>query len=365
MTQRERQVLQLIEQDPMISQQQIADKLGITRSSAAVHISNLMKKGCIAGKGYVLRSSSYAVVVGGLNVDIGGRSSQPLVAADSNPGTVTTSLGGVGRNIAHNMSLMGMDVRLLTAYGDDLNGDRAAAVCAEQGIDMSHALKVPGAVTSTYLYLTDPEGEMALAVSDMGVCEKITPAYLASNLPILQNAQVVVADANIPAEALRYLADNCAAPLFVDPVSTVKAEKLRPILGKIHTLKPNRLEAELLTGMKLESRSDIARAADKLMTLGVHRVFISLGADGVFAAMGKERLWLPNFSGQMVNTTGCGDAFMAALVWAYLEGMDLESTAKAGLAAGTIAMACRETINPAMSAQALRAKMKYINKKGM
>ena len=64
MTQRERQILQLIEANPMISQQELAEKLGITRSSVAVHISNLMKKGCIAGKGYVLRSGSYAVVVG-------------------------------------------------------------------------------------------------------------------------------------------------------------------------------------------------------------------------------------------------------------------------------------------------------------
>ena len=63
MTHRERQVLKLIEADPMISQQEIADTLGITRSSAAVHISNLTKKGYIAGKGYVLRSGSYAVVV--------------------------------------------------------------------------------------------------------------------------------------------------------------------------------------------------------------------------------------------------------------------------------------------------------------
>ena len=62
MTQRERQILQLIEANPMISQQELADKLGITRSSVAVHISNLTKKGCIAGKGYVLRSGSYAVI---------------------------------------------------------------------------------------------------------------------------------------------------------------------------------------------------------------------------------------------------------------------------------------------------------------
>ena len=116
MTQRERQILQLIESNPLISQQEIAEKMGITRSSVAVHISNLTKKGCIAGKGYVLRTGSYAVVVGGVNVDICGRSFAPLVEADSNPGVVSSSLGGVGRNIAHNMSLMGLDVRLLTAF---------------------------------------------------------------------------------------------------------------------------------------------------------------------------------------------------------------------------------------------------------
>ena len=61
--------------------------------------------------------------------------------------------------------------------------------------------------------------------------------------------------------------------------------------------------------------------------------------------------------GRRVNTTGCGDAFMAALVWAYLEGSDLESTARAGLAAGSIAMESEETIHPGMSAAALKARM--------
>ena len=357
MTQREREILQLIESDPMIAQQDIADKLGITRSSVAVHISNLTKKGHIAGKGYVLRSGTYVAVVGGVNVDIGGRSHGPLVAADSNPGTVSLSLGGVGRNIAHNVSLMGADVRLLTAYGDDLHGQQVASSCASLGIDLSHALKVPGGTTSTYLYLTDEKGEMALAVSDMSICEKITPEYLAENLSLLQNAQVVVADTNIPAESLRYLAENCTAPLFVDPVSTVKAEKIRPILDKIHTLKPNKLEAELLSGVKIETVDDVKTAAKKLMELGVHRLFISLGADGVLAAMDGQMIRLPNIPGNMVNTTGCGDAFMAALVWAYLEGTDLEDTARAGLAAGSIAMESEQTINPAISADALKQRM--------
>ena len=167
MTQRERQILQLIESNPMVSQQELAEALGITRSSVAVHISNLMAKGHIAGRGYVLRSGSYAVVVGGVNVDIGGRSFAPLVGCDSNPGSVHTSLGGVGRNIAHNLSLMGTDVRMLTAFGDDVHGQKVAASCSELGIDVSHARRITGGTTSTYLYLTDEKGEMVLAVSDM------------------------------------------------------------------------------------------------------------------------------------------------------------------------------------------------------
>ena len=357
MTQRERQILKLIAENPMISQQEIADKLGITRSSVAVHISNLIQKGSIAGRGYVLQTGNFVAVVGGVNVDIGGRALAPLVASDSNPGKVHISLGGVGRNIAHNMALMGLDVHLLTAYGNDLHGGRVASSCSELGIDLSHALRLSDMATSTYLYLTDPEGEMALAVSDMEICEKISPAYLAANLYQLQNAQVVVADANIPAESLVYLAENCTVPLFVDPVSTIKAEKLRPILSKIHTLKPNRLEAELLSGVKIDSREDLLKAADRLLELGVHRLFISLGAEGVLAAMGDQRLWLPNLPGNMVNTTGCGDAFMAALVWAYLQGCDLEQTARAGLAAGSIAMESGDTINPLMSASALKSRM--------
>ena len=169
MTQRERQILRWIEENPLISQQELADKAGIARSSVAVHISNLMKKGHIAGKGYIVSSAPYAVVVGGVNMDIGGVSAGPLVPADSNPGAVRMSLGGVGRNIAHNMALLGVDTRLLTAFGDDAHAQRIAASCGELGIDISRALQVPGERTSTYLFIAGERGEMALALSDMEI----------------------------------------------------------------------------------------------------------------------------------------------------------------------------------------------------
>lgn len=357
MTQRERQILELIAVNPMISQQELADNLNITRSSVAVHISNLLKKGYIAGKGYVLRTGEYAVVVGGVNVDIGGHSNGKLVAADSNPGKVSISLGGVGRNIAHNMSLMGVDVKMLTAVGEDVHGNRVVESCAELGIDISHALRPSDCATSTYLYIADDRGEMAIAISDMVICDRITPGYLAANTQVLQNARVVVADTNIPAESLVWLAENCTAPLFCDPVSTIKAEKLKPILHRIHTLKPNRMEAELLSGVPIREKRDAELAAKALIEKGVQRVFISMGADGVYAATADEQMWLQNLPGNMVNTTGCGDSFMAALVWAYLQEMDLRDSALAGLAAGAITMESTETINPAMSATALKMRM--------
>ena len=361
MTQRERQILELIEADPMITQEELAEKLGITRSSVAVHISNLTKKGPIAGRGYILRSGNYVVVVGGANVDICGRSWDPLVQADSNPGLVGMSIGGVGRNIAHNLSLLGADVRMLTACGDDLHGQQLCTASTAAGIDMSHVLKLRDERTSTYLYITGPDGDMALAVSDMTICERIGPEYLADHLALLQNARAVVCDTNIPSESLRYLAENCTAPLFCDPVSTIKAEKLRPILGSIHTLKPNRLEAELLTGIPIHDEGDVEKAADKLLAMGVRRVFISLGGKGIYAASWEESCWLDPLPCRMVNTTGCGDSVMAALVWSYLEGLSLENSALAGLAAGSITIETPETISPAMSAEELRNRMKIEN----
>lgn len=358
MTQRERQILNWIEADPMISQQELADRAGITRSSVAVHISNLMKKGCIAGKGYIVTRSPYVTVVGGMNMDIGGRPYKKLVAKDSNPGAVRMSPGGVGRNIAHNMSLLGLDVRLVTAFGDDVYAQKLAAVCGELGIDISQSPVIPGGHTSTYLFVNDESGDMQLAVSDMDIYDHLTPQALQSRRQLLDGSQVVVLDTNLPAETVAWVAENCRAPIFADPVSTAKAEKLHPVLGRLHTLKPNRIEAELLSGVAISDDASLRRAADALLETGLHRVFISLGADGVFAAdRSGQVLHLPAPEGNIVSTTGCGDSFMAALAWAYLQGSDLERSARAGLAASTITMASADTINPAMSEEALLAHL--------
>ena len=354
MTQRERQILQWIEENPLISQQELADRAGISRSGVAVHISNLMKKGYITGKGYIVHTAPYVTVVGGANVDIGGWSANKLIAEDSNPGRVRMSLGGVGRNIAHNMSLMGLDVRLLTAFGDDVYAQKISASCAELGIDISASPVIPGGHTSTYLFINDERGDMALAVSDMDICRELSPALLESRKALLDGSRLVMMDTNMPVESIEWMAENCRSPIFVDPVSTTKAEKIRGVLGRLHTIKPNRIEAELLSGVSIRDEESLRRAADTLLATGLKRVFISLGADGVYAAaQDGEHIHLPVLPGKMVNTTGCGDAFMGAIAWAWMHDTTLREAAMAGLAASVIAMESGETINSAMSEEAL------------
>ena len=140
------------------------------------------------------------------------------------------------------------------------------------------------------------------------------------NLTLLNGAQLVVVDANIPQESIEFLAEHVTPPIFADPVSVTKAKKFQGVLGKLHTLKPNRLEAELLSGIAIHNDDDLRRAAKALLDTGLHRVFISLGTQGVRAADHNEMLELPCYPVHVNNATGAGDAFVAGLVWAYLQG---------------------------------------------
>ena len=300
----------------------------------------------------------YVAVCGGVNIDIGAHSFAPLRAKDSNPGKVELSLGGVGRNIAHNMRLLGLNVELLTALGGDSRAAQVEESCKALGIGLSRALRVPDGRTSTYVFVGGSDGDMAVAVADMEICDRLTPDYFASQLAFLNGAAAVVLDTNLPRESLAYLTEHCTAPLFVDPVSTAKAEKLSGLLGHIHTLKPNRMEAELLTGVKITDDKSLRAAADALLLQGVQRVFLSLGEDGVLAAQHGETQIVPICKANAVNATGAGDAMMAALVWSFLSGQSLTDSAASGTAAAALAVESEETINPKMSAEAVKSRLK-------
>lgn len=297
-------------------------------------------------------SERYAVVVGAVNIDIWGRSRGPLIMRDSNPGEMRLSLGGVGRNIAHNMCLMGMKVQMLTALGGDAWAAQIEEGCRACGIGLDRAVRVKEARTGAYLYITGPEGDMALAVCDVDIAGYITPELIEKDLDLLNRAELVVFDGNLTEEAMDCLSSRCTVPLFVDPVSASKAKKLIPFLSRIHTIKPNVLEAQALTG-----ESDAEAAAEALIYAGVKRAFVSDGGSGMVAAHGLDMLRFPCCPAQLVNATGGGDAVMAALCKGFAEGYDIFRSARYALAAGAIAVECEETINPAMSHERICQRM--------
>lgn len=356
-TERERQILQWIEENPAISQQELADKAGISRSSVAVHISNLMKKGRIRGKSYILQKRPYVVVIGGANIDIAGKPTAPLVRRDSNPGLVTLSPGGVGRNIAQNLAMLDEDVKLITALGEDAYASQLADSCRSAGIDISETLTVPGGSTSAYVFITNEHGDMELAISDMQIYEKLTPQYLEKRADLIANAALCVIDTNLTAETIRYLAETFRVPLYCDPVSTAKAGKLSGLLGKIHTLKPNLLEAELLSGIKIHDQKSLEQAAQALLDTGLKQVFLSMGKDGVYCANHNEHMTVPPYPCEVVNTTGAGDSMMAAVLWGHLQNFSMEDCARAGMAAASICMESTATISPQTSCENVLQRM--------
>lgn len=297
-------------------------------------------------------NEKFAAVVGAVNIDMWGRSLAPLIARDSNPGQLFISMGGVGRNIAHNMRLLELPVEMLTAIGSDSWAQQIEDSCRELGIGLSRSLHVPGGRTGTYLCISGPDGDMALGLCDTEIAGHISPAFIEKNLDLLNRAQLVVFDGNLTQEAMDCLSSKCTAPLFVDPVSVTKAKKLLPFLSRIHTIKPNAMEAEALTGV-----SDPLGAAEELVYLGVKRAFVSCGGSGIACAHGLDAYMVPPLPTRVKNATGGGDAAMAALCKAFVLDMDICSAARYAMAAGAMAVECMETINPALSHSAVIERM--------
>ena len=292
-------------------------------------------------------------VVGAANIDIGGFSAGRLAMEDSNPGRIVLSAGGVGRNIACNLARLGVQTHLIAALGTDAFADLVRADCDRAGVDATSSFVFEGAASSAYLFIADAGGEMRLAINDMDICRRLTPEALCERLDLLNSMDAVVVDANLSAEALSYLARHVKVPLLADAVSTAKAPRLAGALEKLWAIKPNAIEAEVLTGIPVHDADSAARAALRLVSLGARRAFVTLGERGVCCAEGTRAIHLPGRSARLVNATGAGDAFTAALAWGATRGLSLEDCAVAGLAAAALAVESMEAVNPEMSPEKL------------
>lgn len=289
----------------------------------------------------------YICVIGGANLDVCGYPFTPPLANDSTPASIKTTPGGVGRNIAHNLALLNVPVSLVTAIGDDHTGKLLSEACEAVGIDMSRAL-VCDEPTSTYLCINDEKGDMILACSDMRILERMDEEFFTERLEYINNSAACVVDSNLPEEKLAWLCPRITAPIFAETVSVGKCERLRPALKYFFAIKANLIEAQKLTG-KI-TPEDCAQA---FIDEGIKEVYITLGADGVLIRKGDQVLRAGSKVKEIVNTTGAGDTFLAAVMWSFMKGLDIEQTAEAGMRASAICVSSKETVSPMLRESAL------------
>lgn len=361
MTEREEQILTMIRKNPMISQQEIADTLGITRSSASVHITNLIKKGYVKGRGYIVDERNYVTVIGAANVDIHGFTAEKLLYEDSNPGKIKISCGGVGRNIAENLARMNVSVKLISALGEDMYGKKITDESMLCGIDISDSLILKDSRTSMYMSIMDDDGDMKLALCDAEAVERISIDFLKTKHHIINNAKIIVLDTGLNQEVIEYVATTYKnIPIFLDPVSIKKSIKVKNILGYLDTVKLNRHEAEYLSDMSIINIEDLTKAGDYFIGKGIKNVFITLGSQGVYYRDNNTSEYIPSPAVHVTNATGAGDAFMAGLVYSRLNSFTMHDSAIFSMAGAIVALSHENTINPTISVESIQNKIKEL-----
>jgi pseudouridine kinase len=347
------QLYELIRANPFISQQELATSLGLSRSAVAGYIAGLIRERRLLGRAYVLPDRRPVVCIGAANLDRKLRTLGPLAMGTSNPASQNESFGGVARNIAENLARLGAPVALITALGNDASGRGLQAHAETLGIDTSGTLRLEGVCSGTYTAVLDQQGEMAVALADMALYDALTPDFLATRQPQRTGAALVVADLNLPQDSVAALVDDAGrsgVPLVLVGVSQAKIARLPRNLAGLRLLILNEGELAARTGRTLHTHADFGAACAELQAQGARDLIVTRGAQGVFYTTddGIEHLAAPRVD--VVDVTGAGDAFAAAVCWSLYAGdSSLALACRRGLRLAALTLGSQQTVCPQLA----------------
>lgn len=321
LNEKEQLVLQMIIENPYLSQQEMASNLNMSRPALANTISSLIKKGEVIGRAYVLPEKNTIISIGGANVDRKFHVAGAVQLATSNPATVTESVGGVARNIAENLGRLGNQVKLLTLLGQDQD-----AVNIEQQsaafVQFDLAEKLANESTGSYSAVLGEDGELVIALANMSIYDRLLPEIIAKHEASLVNAQCIIVDLNCPKETVFYLqqlAIDRGLSLAIVPVSSPKMNRMSENLVGVTFFICNRDEAETYLQKGFDNEMQYEEAVKMLLELGAEHVILTLGEQGVMAG---DKDGIRKFNAvkvdHIVDVTGAGDAFVSAFLHGVL-----------------------------------------------
>jgi len=305
------------------------------------------------------KTKQYVCIIGGANIDLQGSSDNPLLLKDSNPGEISMSSGGVGRNIAENIARLSIPTKIFSYVGSDALGNFLIESTQKANVDTSYINRHPTLPTSQYLSVLDDKNDMLVSISDMRIINEMTVDDIKSHGNTLNQSSVIVIDTNIPIDVIEYVTKEFShIPLFLDTVSIAKASKIIHLIGKFHTVKPNRLESELITGIKITDESSMLKAAKNLFDRGCKQIFITLGEEGVFYFDGKDYGKYTQEKIEVVSANGAGDAFVAGMVYGFLKLNSIKETVKYASVAAMIALKSKNTISNQLTVENIKLLLK-------
>lgn len=336
-------------------------------------------------------NSPGVTIFGGAVVDLMSISANKVVMGSSNPGKFMQGIGGVGRNIAEGVSRLlashSTPVHLVSALGNDVNGDMLLSACKSLNISTQYSLRVSTHGTAVYSATLDQNGELVVAVADMDVFTTVTPQFIQSSRisSAIATAPLVMIDGNFPVATIKAIVESAhhnKVPVWFEPTSVAKCTKVvqAEVLHKLTYISPNRLE--MLALLKALSSNDVVAGLNvtsvnpedieahiKLVHYfqqhsHIPGVIMKMGANGVIvAAEGKIRHYpaIP-LTQPLVSVSGAGDSLAAGTIWSLVAQPttnankarpSLHTAIKFGLAAAKMSLESAATVNPLLRSTTL------------
>ncbi|MHC5060528.1 MAG: ribokinase [Planctomycetota bacterium] len=253
-------------------------------------------------------------------------------------GRFSTAPGGKGANQAVAAARAGGDVTFLARIGDDMFGQKAKEGFVKDNINVDCILTDENEPSGVALICVDEEGENIIAVAG-GSNAKLTPEDIEKQSEVLSSADILVGQLETPLDTI-YKAFSIASAAGVKAIlNPAPAQELSDeLLSCVSILTPNESEAELLTGIKVDSEAGAAKAADVLMGKGIETVLLTMGSRGAYIATAEFKELIAGFKVKAVDATAAGDVFNGALAVAIAQEKPLREAVSFANAAAALSV---------------------------
>jgi len=254
---------------------------------------------------------------------------EPVLHGTSNPARMQRHIGGVISNIAIHLRQLGQHVSLISALGNDSDASWIKQHFCEKDIDLSDSMYVDGP-TGRFTALLQPDGNLFTAACMDPVGSLLNVDFLQLHSEKLQTSDLIVMDTNVSKEVMQWVIDFCNShqkKLIIETVSVAKARKLVDLnLNGIFMISPN--EDELIS-LQAKSLSEI-QAIETLRKKGVQHIWVKKGKRGSVFYDAQTAFELPGLQVNVTDTTGAGDAALAAWIAGYCHQLPHKSCVQLG-----------------------------------